>query len=247
MDNQLKILRCLVMDDEPLARGVICRYIKRLPVLQLAAECSNALEAMAVLKQQPVDVIFADIQMPELLGTDFIRLLHQPPTIIITTAFTEYAMQGYELDVVDYLLKPVQFERFLKAVNKVLRNAGIHIQEQPLLQDSKNSRTEPYLYFRTDRKMVKVMLDDILYVEGMKNYIKIFTVPGVVITKTSMNAIEAMLPAELFIRVHRSYIVSKHKIKSVTGDTVELNNIEIPIGKLFKNNVAKLLPPGHVT
>ncbi len=229
------------MDDEPLAREVIIRYIGRLPYLQLAAECSNAVQALTILQQQQIDLLFADIQMPELLGTDLIKILHNPPKVIITTAFAEYAIQGYELDVVDYLLKPVQFDRFLKAVHKAFRDEGLFMQEQIQSTEKQETKKEAYLYFRTDRKMVKVMLDDIIYIEGMKNYIKIITHNGMVITKHSMNAIEAMLPEEQFVRVHRSYIASKQKIKYFTGEVIHLNNVEIPIGKLFKTNVIKLL------
>lgn len=242
MDKPGKIIKCVVMDDEPLAREVIARFIGRIASLQLVAECSNAVEALVVLQQQPVDLLFADIQMPELLGTELIKILKNPPKVIITTAFAEYALEGYELDVVDYLLKPVQFDRFLKAVDKVFREAGMFTQEQAPVVERPQARKEPYLYFRIDRKMVKVMLDDIIYIEGMKNYIKIITVAGDVVTKNSMNAMEAMLPGDLFIRVHRSYIVSKARIKTVSGDTIETKNgVEIPVGKLFKFSVLKLL------
>ena len=231
----------MVMDDEPLAREVVIRYISRVPSLQLVAECGNALQALTVLQQQQVDLIFADIQMPELLGTELIKILNHPPQVIITSAFAEYAMEGFELNVVDFLLKPIQFERFLKAVHKVFKQAGIFMQEQAATVDKQETHKEAYLYFRTDRKMVKVILADIIYVEGMKNYVKIKTSSGLVITKHSMNAVEAMLPEALFIRVHRSFIVSKPKIKSITGETIEIGDAEIPIGKLFKHGVMKLL------
>jgi len=241
MDKPAKIIQCMVMDDEPLAREVIIRYISRVPSLQLVAECSNAVQALTVLQQQQVDLIFADIQMPELLGTELIKILHHPPKVIITSAFAEYAMEGFELNVVDFLLKPIQFERFLKAVHKVFLEAGIFTQEQLSTTSKQEIVKGAYLYFRTDRKMVKVILADIIYIEGMKNYIKIKTPEGLIITKHSMNAAEAMLPEALFIRVHRSYIVSRAKITSITGETIEIGGIEIPIGKLYKHSVMKLL------
>ena len=234
----------MIVDDEPLAREVISRFIARVPALQLVAECENALQAMAILQQQKPDLVFIDIQMPEILGTEFIKILLNPPKMILTTAYPEYALEGYDLDVVDYLLKPIQFERFLKAVNKAAQQIGV---TQPAAVPSSVSperaedRNDSYLYFRTDRKMVKVMLAEIVFIEGMKNYVKIITTKGLVITKNSMAAIEAMLPESAFIRIHRSYIVSTSKIKSFTGELIGIGDTEIPIGKLFKQNVMKLL------
>jgi two-component system, LytTR family, response regulator len=252
MDNFSQRIRCLVVDDEPLAREVIARFIARVPTLELVADCDNAIRAMTIIRQQPVDLLFVDILMPELLGTELIRILGNTPKVILTTAFPEYAVESYELDVVDYLLKPIQFERFLKAVNKASIQIGIAAgpampaPSPPAgptlpLAERPQGRTEPYLYFRTDRKMVKVMLDDIVYIEGMKNYIKIISSKGVIITKNSMAAIEAMLPESAFLRIHRSYIVSKSKIRSFTGELIAVGNAEIPIGKLYKQNVMKLL------
>ena len=244
MDKRINIIRCMVVDDEPLAREVISRFIARVPALQLVAECENALQAMAILQQQKPDLVFIDIQMPEILGTEFIKILLHPPKMILTTAYPEYALEGYELDVVDYLLKPIQFERFLKAINKAAQQIGI---TQPaaappsLSPERAEDRGDSYLYFRTDRKMVKVMLSEIVFIEGMKNYVKIITTKGLVITKNSMAAIEAMLPESAFIRIHRSYIVSTSKIKSFTGEMIGIGDTEIPIGKLFKQNVMKLL------
>lgn len=240
MDKQVKIFNCVVVDDEPLAREVIIRFMERVPSLKLVAECANAIQAMTVVQQNEIDLLFVDIQMPELLGTEFIKILKNPPMVIITTAYPEYALEGYELDVVDYLLKPIQFERFLKAINKVFQQRGMTASAViPTHKDEVKQGS--YLYFRTDRKMVKVMIDDIIYIEGMKNYIKIITEKGVIITKNSMAAAEAMLPDEAFIRVHRSYIVLKSKIRSFNNETIEVGKTELPIGKLFKNEVMKFL------
>jgi DNA-binding LytR/AlgR family response regulator len=241
MNKPAKILRCIIADDEPLAREVISRFVQRIPLLSIVAECENAVQVMTILQQQEVDLLFADIQMPEITGTDLLRILKNPPKVIITTAYPEFALEGYELDVVDYLLKPIQFERFLKAINKVFQQTG-HANQAPEKASEKSDAGQgSYLYFRTDRKVVKVMLEDIIYIEGMKNYIKIVTRSGNVITKNSMSAVEAMLSNDSFIRVHRSYIVSKSKIKSFSGEMIEVGQVEIPIGKLFKNEVMKLL------
>jgi two-component system LytT family response regulator len=227
----------MVVDDEPLAREVLVRFIARVPTLTLVAECGNALQAMAVLQQREVDLLLLDIQMPELLGTDLLRILQRRPKVILTTAYAEYALEGYELDVVDYLLKPVQFERFLKAVNKI--SPALQEPERP--KETVSPAAAGYLYFRTDRKMTKVMLDDILYIEGMKNYVRIVTKGQPLITKSSMSAVEAMLPEDSFVRIHRSYILSKAKVTSFTNETVMVGAAELPIGQLFRNEVMKRL------
>jgi DNA-binding LytR/AlgR family response regulator len=241
MDKSAKIWKCLIVDDEPLAREVISKYIARIPSLQLAGECSNAIQVIEFIQQHEVDVIFLDIQMPEIRGTDLIRILKNPPSIIITTAFQEYSLEGYELDVVDYLLKPIQFERFVKAITKVFRRSDESTPSSITPNEKPETQKEAYLYFRTDRKTVKVMLEDILYIEGMGNYVKIFTGNGMVITKNSMTTVETMLPEGFFIRTHRSFIVSKSKIASFNNEVVTIGKTEIPIGKLYKNSVIKLL------
>jgi two-component system, LytTR family, response regulator len=236
MATTTKILTCIVVDDEPLAREVMSRYITRVPSLQMVAECENSVQAISAILHWKPDLLFVDIRMPEVLGTDLIKILNHPPKTIITTAYPEYAVESYELDVVDYLLKPIRFERFLKAIGKLAppepRTAAETIGGQ-------EARKAAYLYFRTDRKMVRVLLDDILYVEGMKNYIKIFTGTGTVITKNSMAMAEAMLPEESFLRVHRSYIVARNKISSFTGEVITIGREEIPIGKLYRGQVIK--------
>jgi DNA-binding LytR/AlgR family response regulator len=229
-------IRCLVVDDEPPAREIIRRYIEQIPTLRLAGECGNAMQALATLQQQSVDLIFLDIRMPQLNGNDFIKTLKNPPKVIFTTAYPEYALEGYELDVVDYLVKPILFERFLKAVNKVHHHSVIKT-ELPI----EEKKTESFVYFRADRKMIKVMLQDILYIESMKDYVKVFTVNGMIITKQSISSVEAMLPEKEFIRSHRSFIVSLRHIKSFTSEIIGLQNTEIPIGKLFRNEVMKTL------
>lgn len=231
-------IRCLVVDDEPPAREIIRRYIEQVPMLQMAGECANAIEAFTFLRQHTVDLVFLDIRMPQLNGTDFLRTLKNAPKVIFTTAYSEYALEGYELDVIDYLMKPVSFERFLKAVNKAYQHT-VEKTEAMVLPDEK--KTESFVYFRADRKMVKVMLPDILYIESMKDYIKVFTTNGTIITKQSISSVEAMLPEKEFIRTHRSFIVASRHIRSFTAELIEIRDTEIPIGKLFRNEVMKTL------
>lgn len=234
------LIKCLLVDDEPLARDVLRRYIDMLPTLQCCGECGNAIEAMSFLQQHPVDLLFLDIHMPQLKGIDLLKILSHPPRVILTTAYAEYAVEGYDLDIVDYLLKPIQFERFLKAVGRAFQHVrqGDEGQTPPVAEEAKK---EAYIYLRADRKMVKVLLQDILYIESMKDYIKVFTIGGTIITKQSITAMEAMLPENAFIRTHRSFIASVDKIRSFTSELIEIEKAEIPIGKLYRNSVLKAL------
>ena len=233
-----KTIRCLVADDEPPAREILRRYIDDMPGLHLIKECSNAMQVLSFLQEEEIDIIFLDINMPQLKGNELLKILKNPPKIILTTAYVEYALEGYELDVVDYLLKPIQFERFVKAVHKAVQLNGNSFN-QPIVQN--DAKQELFVYFRADRKMVKVMLDSILYIESMKDYVKIVTSEGILITKQSMTSVEAMLPENDFIRTHRSFIVSLPKIKSFTHELIEIEKTQIPIGKLFRNGVMKVL------
>ncbi len=232
--------KCLIVDDEPPAREVLKRYIEQVPLLELTGECANAIEAMTRLRQQPVDLIFLDIRMPQLKGTDFLKTLKTSPRIILTTAFAEYAMEGYELDVVDYLLKPIRFDRFLKAVNKAFpsREHDPAPEKEPRTEEKKEIS---FVYFRADRKMVKVFLRDILYIESMKDYVKVVTAENTIITKQSISSVEGMLPEKQFVRTHRSFIVSLQKINSFTPELIGLGRISIPIGKLYRQGVLKML------
>lgn len=233
-----KTIRCLIVDDEPPARAIISRYITDMPMLQLVGECGNAIEVLGFLQQHPVDLLFLDISMPQLKGNELMKILKHPPRVIFTTAHAEYALEGYELDAVDYLLKPIQFDRFVKAVQKAFQVTAPLVAE-PVLQEE--GKKENFVYFRAERKMVKVMLHDILYIESMKDYIKVVTTSGTIITKLSITAVEAMLPEQTFVRTHRSFIVATPKIKSYTHELIELAGAEIPIGKLYRNGVLKLL------
>ena len=207
-------------------------------MLVLQGEFGNAIDASIFLHDHPVDMMFLDIQMPQLTGIEFIRSLRQVPKVIFTTAHKEYAYEGFELDVTDYLLKPVRFDRFLKAVSKALpQKSGQDTNVARLMEDAATAPS--FIYLRVERKMVKLLLDDVLYIESDKDYVKLFTGKGFVITRQTIASVEAMLPASQFVRIHRSYIVSLDKIKSFTNESVEVGNKELPIGKLYRNGFMK--------
>lgn len=229
-------IRCLIVDDEPPALDVLRAHIANTPMLEVAGECHNAMGAFDFLQHQQVDLIFLDIQMPRLLGTDLVKALADPPKVIFTTAHREYAMDGFDLNAVDFLLKPISFDRFLKAVQKV-----VHPDVRPQRAEEPVADTPRFLYFRADRKMVKVLLEDIGYVEGLKDYVKIHTGTQPLITKQTITAVEEMLPADEFIRVHRSFIVSVNKITSYSPHAVFIGKEEIPLGPLYRNEVQRKL------
>jgi DNA-binding LytR/AlgR family response regulator len=229
-------IRCLIVDDEPPALDVLRSHIANTPMLEVAGECHNAMGAFDFLQHQRVDLIFLDIQMPRLLGTDLVKALTDPPKVIFTTAHREYAMEGFDLNAVDFLLKPISFDRFLKAVQKAVNQEvrSPRIEEHTI-------ESPQFLYFRADRKMVKVLLDDIRFVEGLKDYVKIHVGQQPLITKQTIMAVEEMLPPDEFIRVHRSFIVSLNKITSFTPHAVFIGKEEIPIGPLYRSEVQKRL------
>ena len=236
-----KKIICLAVDDEPLALSILKKYIGSVESLELAGSCENAVQALELLQKYPIDLIFLDIQMPQIMGTDFIRTLKNAPKIIFTTAFRKYAIEGFELDAVDYLLKPISFERFLKAVNKVLQTNFHTPDSVNLLNDSVSDSSPSCLYFRVDRKMVKVFLNDILYIEGFSDYIKIITKTKTIVTKHLISSLEETLPKDNFIRIHRSFIIAINKIDSYNADIINIERKDLPIGRLFKQNVNKLL------
>jgi len=238
---QTKKITCLVVDDEPPAREILKQYIGGVEALELAGACTNAVEAISFLKDHPVDLLFLDIQMPQLLGTNFIRTLKSPPKVIFTTAFRKYALEGFELDAVDYLLKPISFERFLKGVNKVLQmNLPVDHSPLPVVENHKEPANS-FLYFRADRKMVKVFFRDILFIEALKDYIKIVTQSKTIITKYVLATLAELLPADEFLRIHKSYVVAISKIDSFNADSIQIAAHELPIGRLYKFEVYRVL------
>ena len=238
-----KKIICLAVDDEPPALEVLKKYIGAMPNLQLAGTCADALEALTVLQQHAIDLLFLDIQMPQLFGTDLVRTLKNPPKVIFTTAFRKFAVEGFELDAVDYLLKPISFERFLKAVNKVMGAAFQTATLPDANNNIKSNHAEGYISLRADRKNLKIPLNDILYIESLKDYIKVVTIFKTIIAKQSISSLEEMLPKGLFIRIHRSYIVSLDKIESYTNDLVGIGKQELPISRMYRYEVNKILKP----
>ena len=238
---EAKKIKCLVIDDELPAREILKKHINGVEALELCGTCSNAVEAISFLKDNRVDLLFLDIQMPHLLGTNFIRTLKNPPKVIFTTAYRKYAVEGFELDAVDFLLKPINFERFLKGVNKVLQ---VNLQGSKDAATSSENHTEsvpPFLYFRANRKMVKVLFNEIMYIEGLNDYIRIITAAKTIITKHLLTSLEEMLPSNEFVRIHKSFIVAINKIESFNADWVEIGKKEIPIGRSYKFTVNKIL------
>ena len=231
-------LNCLVVDDEPLARSLLSDYIKKIPSLSLVSACESPLQAIEILKKNQVDLLFLDIQMPELTGIGLLKSISQKPMVIFTTAYSEYALQGYELDVIDYLLKPITFERFIKAVNKV----------QAFVTSSRGASTpqhiaDDFIFVKDGTKLVKIMIHDILYVEGLKDYVTIHTKTQKVVSLQRLKSLEEQLPHSLFVRIHNSFIVSLRAINTVHKNEVEVGSALLPVGetyrKAFKESIEK--------
>lgn len=229
-------IKCLIVDDEPLACEILESYVSRIDSLDLVGTHNNAISAFEFLRKAPVDLVFLDIQMPRLTGIEFIKALNPPPKVIFTTAYREYAVESYELNVVDYLLKPIAFNRFLMAINKVTESENPHPSESAEEDDN------PYLYVKADRKMVKVFLRSISRIESLKDYIRIKTDDGKeVITLQKIGYIEQKLPEDCFLRIHRSYIVPISKIDAFNTTHVEIGDQKVPIGRNYKSEVMKRL------
>lgn len=236
-----KKIVCLAVDDEPPALDILKRYISSVHHLELAGTCADAIEALNLLRGQDIDLLFLDIQMPHLLGTDLMRTLVKPPKVIFTTAYRKFAVEGFELDAVDYLLKPISFERFLKAVNKVMETSFRENDVNDVIVDQQNNMSNAFITVRANRKNLKIALEDILYIESLKDYIKIITPSKYIITKQSISSLEDILPPNKFIRIHRSFIVAVNKIESFTSDTIEIAKHELPISRMYRHEVEKIL------
>jgi DNA-binding LytR/AlgR family response regulator len=230
-------LNCIIVEDEPLAAEVLQDYIQQVPFLELVTVCTNVMTAMEALKKTKIDLIFLDIHLPKIKGIDFIKTLKDPPWVIITSAYQEYAINGYELDVLDYLVKPIELNRFLKAVNKIPAG-GHNIAKQKAATGTgvEYSNEKPHLFFNVSKKKVKVFVEDILYVESLKEYIKIVTATKTIVTKLQLAELEKLLPTG-FLRVHRSFIVSRSKIDAFTATEIEIGKTQIPIGRSYKELV----------
>jgi DNA-binding LytR/AlgR family response regulator len=228
---------CIIIEDEPLAAEILQEYIADIPFLNLKNTYKDALRALEDMRSNEIDLIFLDINLPKLKGFDFIQTLKNPPHIIITTAYHEYALQGYELNIVDYLLKPIEFSRFLKAVNKLKMLNSLKSYSSSVFIPQGGS----YMFVNTSKKKVKLHFEDILYIESLKEYIKIYTSDKIIVTKYQLGQIEEHLPKGDFLRIHRSFIVSKEKIEAFTSSEIEVGNKQLPIGRSYKELVNNLL------
>ena len=223
---------CIVVEDEPLAVEIMQDYIKQVPFLVLKKVCTDAIAAMEILHSEKIDLLFLDIHLPKLKGFDFLKMLHNPPKVIVTTAYHQYALKGYEFSILDYLVKPIEFERFLTAVNKIAAPVPEQINNHAV-----STHDAPYLFFNVAKKRVKIFLADILFIEAQKEYIKIVTPSKSILTKLQLSVLEELLPGENFIRVHRSFIVAKNKIEAYSMHDIEVGGQQIPIGRNYKEFV----------
>ncbi|MGI8951999.1 MAG: LytR/AlgR family response regulator transcription factor [Chitinophagaceae bacterium] len=234
-------IKCLIADDEELSLDLLESYIQQVDKLQLISKCKNGIEVFNAIKNNSLDLLFLDIQMPQLTGIELIKIIQQMPKVVFTTAFREFALDGYELNVLDYLLKPVSFERFLKAVDKYESSVGnslLHTQKQQISQPDFSAA---FIYVKAEKKMIKIFLNQIICLEGMKDYVKIKSIEKDIITHQTLNDFEQRLPSTHFVRVHRSFIVAVDKIKAYTASKIEFDKLEIPIGSFYQKDVLKKL------
>lgn len=221
-------LTCIITDDEPMARKGLQGYIEKIDFLELSAVCENAIELNSALKKQPADLLFLDIEMPYMTGIEFLKSLPSPPKVIFTTAYDKYAIQGFELEVLDYLLKPISFDRFLKAANKAYDHFKLNAAAEP---------EQDHLFVKADNKLEKIRFDDILFIEALENYIGIYTAAKKLITHSSLKALQEKLPAQKFIQPHKSFIVAINKINSIEGNILHVQQYQVPISKYQKDDV----------
>lgn len=233
----MQIYNCMIIEDEPLATEVLQDHIRQVPFLKLVCACSDAFFAMERLQEFDIDLIFLDIHLPKMKGFDLLKVLKKPPKVIITSAYQEYAIQGYEFNVIDYLLKPIGFSRFLKAVNKMEQPREVVVASRPAAPVAERV----YLLFIVGKKKVKVFLDEILYIESMKEYIRVNTKSKSVLTKFKLSQVDGLLRENNFLRIHRSFIVAKDKIEAFSATEVELGGKQLPIGRSYKEVVLNVL------
>jgi two-component system, LytTR family, response regulator len=236
-------LNCVIVEDEPLARNLMIDYVSKVPTLNLVEACSNPLTVIEVLRNNPVDILFLDVQMPEITGISLLKVLQKRPLVILTTAYSEYALEGYELDVADYLLKPITFERFLKAIDRVTQR--LEGKAAPVIQEKGEKATQepaqPFVFVKDGTKLVKVMLDDILYVEGLKDYVTIHTKTQKVVSLQRLKTLEDQLPPDKFIRIHNSFIVALNAIDVIHKGEVQIRDVMLPIGETYKKSFREFI------
>jgi two-component system LytT family response regulator len=223
------MVRCLIVDDEPLAQQVLENYIARTPMLELTGKCFHAAEAIALLRREPVDLLFLDIKMPHISGIQLIQSLKHAPAFIFTTAYAEYAVQSYELQATDYLLKPITYERFRKSIDRYLQ-----LQPAPTQEAVKH-----YLYIKVDGSLVKVFHTDIVFAQSLKDYIRITTTSGTFLTHLTMKSLLELLPEEQFKRIHRSYVVNLQHVNKISKDAVVAGTNTLPVGDMYKENLKR--------
>jgi len=229
------MINCLVVDDEPIAREGIMEYIRQIDYLNPVAQCKSAIEAAGLLQKNKIDLMFMDIQMPKLTGIEFVKALADPPLIIFTTAYSEYALEGFELDVVDYLLKPISFPRFLKSVEKAQHYLHAKNKEVSLTQD--------FFYIKCNGKIEKITMDDVMYIEALANYVILHTRQKKYITYLTFSGMEEQLPAHLFVRIHKSYLVAISAIQTIDGTEVVTSSARLPLSKNYRNSVMSRIEP----
>jgi len=233
---------CLIVDDEALALRLMEDYVLKIPQLEIVGKCSNALSALQILNARQIDILFLDIQMPDLTGIELIKIVKNKPAIILTTAYSEHALEGYRLDITDYLLKPIPFERFVQAANKAIEWCNFKNFNPALPAQNNTTQNLPdHFFVKSDYKQVKIFFSDILYIEGLREYVSIFTSEKRIITLETLKNMELLLAEQNFIRIHKSYIINKGKVNAINGNMVELGKQKIPIGKSYKAEVLQLL------
>jgi len=237
-------LNCVIIEDEPLARNLITEYVKKVPSLNLLNAFSNPLEALEALRTLSVDILFLDVQMPEITGISLLKVLKKRPLVVLTTAYSEYALEGYELDVADYLLKPITFERFLKSVDKIMLR--LEADPKPVVTASETVASPAFVFVKDGTKLVKVRLDEILYVEGLKDYVTIHTTSQKITTLQRMKALEEQLPADKFIRIHNSYIVALDAIDVIQKNEVSIGSVSLPIGDTYRKSFKEFIDKKHI-
>lgn len=230
---------CIIVDDEPLAIKLIKRHLEHFPDFNIIAECENAIEASSIMLNNDIDLIFLDIQMPEINGIEFLRSLIKKPKVIITSAYKEYAIDGFELDVLDFLLKPITLDRFFKAINKFTESIKKNKNLNSIAPNREKNIND--IYIKDTNKTYRVNPDDIIYIEGMREYIKVYTASENIVTKCSLTNFMEKLPENIFIRTHKSFIVNSKKVSAFTVSNVEINNKKIPIGRSYKINTINFL------
>lgn len=225
-------IRCLVVDDEELARTLLENFISRIPNLTLVDKCKDPLEAMKIMQQEHIDLLLLDIQMPGLTGIEFLRSLQQQPMVIFTTAYAEYAIESYSLNVIDYLLKPFSFERFVQAINKASEMRSLKSKNQEKTKESKD-----FILVKSEHKIHRIKLDDILYIQSMREYVAYYTPKGRILSLNSLKKLEIELPADDFIRIHKSYIVAIEKVATLEGNLIHIGKEKLPIGASYREVV----------